>query len=305
MRASRRATPTLRWRWPGCSAASATPTPRTSRPRRSAAWTNSSRAATSAGSASTSSRTRAAASSWSTRSRATRRSRPASSRATSSWPSTASRPPTRSPTTSSAPSAARSGTVVSLTIKRHASAQTSTIQVTRAEVHVPSVRAKVENGIAYVRLADFGSSSADEVRGAFLDAKKQGAHGYILDLRNNGGGLLDAAVDISSLFIPQGPIVSTIDRAGNRDVRRRDRQDDRRQAARAAGQQVHRQRLGDHRRRGPGLPRRNAGRRRRPSARASCRVSTPCPTAARSRSRPPATSRPRGATSTTRGSSPT
>jgi carboxyl-terminal processing protease len=111
------------------------------------------------------------------------------------------------------------GTVVSLTVRRHTGAATSTIQVTRAEVHVPSVRAKMENGIAYVRLADFGTTSADEVRKAFIDAKNRGARGYILDLRNNGGGLLDAAVDISSLFIPQGPIVSTIDRAGDSDVR--------------------------------------------------------------------------------------
>ncbi|HTJ28035.1 MAG TPA: S41 family peptidase [Candidatus Limnocylindria bacterium] len=111
------------------------------------------------------------------------------------------------------------GTVVSLTIKRRAGAATSTIQVTRAEVHVPSVREKMENGIAYVRLADFGTTSADEVRNAFVDAKKKGARGYILDLRNNGGGLLDAAVDISSLFIPQGTIVATIDRAGDREVR--------------------------------------------------------------------------------------
>ncbi len=111
------------------------------------------------------------------------------------------------------------GSVVSLTVQHHASKQPSAIQVTRAEVRVPSVRAKMEDGIAYVRLADFGSSSADEVRAAFVDAKKHGAHGYILDLRNNGGGLLDAAVDISSLFIPQGPIVSTIDRAGDKDVR--------------------------------------------------------------------------------------
>jgi carboxyl-terminal processing protease len=111
------------------------------------------------------------------------------------------------------------GTVVSLTIRRHAGAGTSTIQVTRAEVHVPSVRAKMENNIAYVRLADFGTTSAEEVRNAFLDAKKKGARGYILDLRNNGGGLLDAAVDISSLFIPHGTIVATIDRAGDREVR--------------------------------------------------------------------------------------
>jgi carboxyl-terminal processing protease len=111
------------------------------------------------------------------------------------------------------------GSVVSLTLRRHGSGEaSSTVRVTRAEIHVPSVRAKVEGGIEYVRLLDFGSRSADEVRQAFLDGKKHNVRGYILDLRNNGGGLLDAAVDISSLFIAQGTIVSTIDRAGDRDV---------------------------------------------------------------------------------------
>lgn len=111
------------------------------------------------------------------------------------------------------------GTVVSLTLKRHDAESPTTVHVTRAEIHVPSVRAKIENEIEYVRLSDFGTTSADEVRAAFLDGKKHNVHGYILDLRNNGGGLLDAAVDISSLFIGQGTIVSTIDRAGDRDVR--------------------------------------------------------------------------------------
>jgi carboxyl-terminal processing protease len=111
------------------------------------------------------------------------------------------------------------GTVVSLTLKRHDAESPTTVRVTRAEIHVPSVRAKVENEIEYVRLSDFGSTSADEVRAAFLDGKRHNVRGYILDLRNNGGGLLDAAVDISSLFIGQGTIVSTIDRAGDRDVR--------------------------------------------------------------------------------------
>jgi len=97
--------------------------------------------------------------------------------------------------------------------------EVATIDVTRDVVHVPSVRAKMENGYSYVRLGDFGSTSADEVKSAFLAAKAKGAKGYILDLRNNGGGLLDAAVDVSSLFIPSGPIVSTIDRAGDKDVR--------------------------------------------------------------------------------------
>lgn len=112
-----------------------------------------------------------------------------------------------------------SGTVVSLTLRRQKSTSPATVQVTRAQIHVPSIRAKIEDGIEYVRLADFGSNSADEVRAAFLNGKNHHVRGYILDLRFNGGGLLDAAVDISSLFIPQGTIVSTIDRAGNRDVR--------------------------------------------------------------------------------------
>ncbi len=109
------------------------------------------------------------------------------------------------------------GTVVSLRIRRHDSSATQVVRVTRADIHVPSVRAQMEGGIDYVRLADFGQSSADEVRAAMLEGKAKHARGYILDLRNNGGGLLDAAVDISSLFIPQGTIVSTIDRNGDKE----------------------------------------------------------------------------------------
>jgi carboxyl-terminal processing protease len=111
------------------------------------------------------------------------------------------------------------GTVVTLTLKRQAATAPATVHVTRAEIHVPSVVAKVENNIEYVRLQDFGTTSADEVRQAFEDGKKRNVRGYILDLRNNGGGLLDAAVDISSLFIANGTIVSTIDRAGYREVK--------------------------------------------------------------------------------------
>jgi carboxyl-terminal processing protease len=111
------------------------------------------------------------------------------------------------------------GTVVALRVKHHIGNTIVTIRVTRDVVHVPSVLAKMEDGFSYVRLSDFGASSADEVRDAFLAAKKKGAKGYILDLRNNGGGLLDAAVDVSSLVIHQGTIVSTIDRAGHKEVR--------------------------------------------------------------------------------------
>jgi carboxyl-terminal processing protease len=111
------------------------------------------------------------------------------------------------------------GTVVHLTVRRAKAPSPKVLAVVRAQIHVPSVRAKIEDGIDYVRLADFGSNSAQEVRNAFLEGKRRNVKGYILDLRYNGGGLLDAAVDISSLFIPQGTIVSTIDREGVRDVR--------------------------------------------------------------------------------------
>ncbi len=111
------------------------------------------------------------------------------------------------------------GSVVTLTLKHHTSNAQTVVHVTRAQIRVPSIRAKIEDGIEYVRLSDFGSNSAQEVREALLNGKKNNVRGYILDLRFNGGGLLDAAVDISSLFIPQGTIVSTIDRAGNREIR--------------------------------------------------------------------------------------
>lgn len=109
------------------------------------------------------------------------------------------------------------GTIVHVRVRSHGSQATRVLTITRQQIVVPSVHAKMENGFDYIRLADFGSTSYDEVRKAILDGKAQNAKGYILDLRNNGGGYLDAAVSISSLFVEQGIIVSTIDRAGDRD----------------------------------------------------------------------------------------
>ncbi len=113
----------------------------------------------------------------------------------------------------------RIGSIVRVSVRSHGSTATRTLAITRDQIQVPSVHAKMENGFDYVRLADFGTTSYDEVRKAMLAGKAHGAKGYILDLRNNGGGYLDAAVSISSLFIPQGTIVSTIDRAGSRDTK--------------------------------------------------------------------------------------
>jgi carboxyl-terminal processing protease len=109
------------------------------------------------------------------------------------------------------------GTSVQLTTHPFkGAAQEHTFTIVRETIHVPSVRAKMEDGIDYIRLADFGETSGDEVRRALLDGHAKGARGYILDLRDNGGGLLETAVAISSLFVPQGTIVSTIRRDGSR-----------------------------------------------------------------------------------------
>ncbi len=93
-----------------------------------------------------------------------------------------------------------------------------TYTIVRQTIHVPTVKAKMESGYDYIRLSDFGETSADEIKKALLFGKAHNAKGYILDLRNNGGGLLDAAVRISSYFVPQGAIVSTINRQGTKDT---------------------------------------------------------------------------------------
>lgn len=110
-----------------------------------------------------------------------------------------------------------SGTIVH--IRAHAYNAPSlehTYAIVREIIHVPTVRSKMESGIDYIRLSDFGTTSPDEIRKALLAGREHGARAYILDLRDNGGGLLEAAVEISSLFVPQGTIVSTIRRDGQR-----------------------------------------------------------------------------------------
>jgi len=113
------------------------------------------------------------------------------------------------------------GTTVHLsTAPYKAPTKAHTFDIVRQTILVPTVRAKMENGIDYIRLSDFGSTSADEVRKALLEGRSKNARGYILDLRDNGGGLVNAAVDISSFFIRSGTIVSTISRDGDREDER-------------------------------------------------------------------------------------
>ncbi len=66
-----------------------------------------------------------------------------------------------------------------------------------------------ENQIAYIRVLSFGKSTPDDLRTACAQLANAGMKGLILDLRNNPGGLLPSAIDISDLFVEEGKIVST------------------------------------------------------------------------------------------------
>jgi carboxyl-terminal processing protease len=112
----------------------------------------------------------------------------------------------------------QAGTTVKILAHPYKKTGNRTYTIVRETIHVPTVKAKMEDGFDYIRLSDFGDTSSAEIKKALLFGKAHNAKGYILDLRNNGGGLLEAAVRISSYFVPQGPIVSTIDRQGRKDT---------------------------------------------------------------------------------------
>jgi carboxyl-terminal processing protease len=107
------------------------------------------------------------------------------------------------------------GTVVKLTVERGGT-ELPAIAVTRDTIHQPSVYSKLlDGGIGYARLTVFGQNTADELTTALNKLQAEGAKAYVLDLRDNGGGYLNSAIDVSSKFISSGPIVSVESRGGN------------------------------------------------------------------------------------------
>jgi carboxyl-terminal processing protease len=106
------------------------------------------------------------------------------------------------------------GTRVTLGIVRSGAA-VSPITVTRETIKPPSVFSKMlPENIGYAQLSVFGQNTGSELTAALNRLEAQGAKAYVLDLRYNGGGYLNAAIDVSSKFIASGPIVSVQSRAG-------------------------------------------------------------------------------------------
>ena len=110
------------------------------------------------------------------------------------------------------------GTPVKVSIRRYGP---DLIELTpvRAQVHVPAVpfTLVLDGGVGYLPLQRFNEDSREEVRRAMLDLKRKGATSYILDLRGNGGGSLDQAIGIGSLFLPIGQQVVTVRYRGQAD----------------------------------------------------------------------------------------
>ena len=107
------------------------------------------------------------------------------------------------------------GSTVSLTIKRPGVEQPFKVAVTRAQIHVKTLSYKVlDHGIGYVKLRVFGDNANEELEEAFRAFDKAGVKGYILDLRNNGGGYITSALDVSSHFLPTGSRVVSVAERG-------------------------------------------------------------------------------------------
>lgn len=110
------------------------------------------------------------------------------------------------------------GSQVTLTIQREGEDSTD-IQVVRSRIQLNPVYAALDSQtgsvpIGYIRLTQFSANAPTEVAHAMTRLEQQGAQAYILDLRNNPGGLLQAGIEIARLWLNEGTIVYTVNRQG-------------------------------------------------------------------------------------------
>ena len=107
------------------------------------------------------------------------------------------------------------GTKLKITIIRKSADKPLDFELTRAIIKIKSVKSDfVDGNMGYIRLSQFQENSYEEMAQAIKKFEKAKVKGIILDLRNNGGGLLKEAVDITSIFLPSNKtIVFTRDRA--------------------------------------------------------------------------------------------
>jgi carboxyl-terminal processing protease len=112
----------------------------------------------------------------------------------------------------------RIGTPVTLTLGREGRDAPEEIELVRDRIALNPVYAELQSpenlSVGYIRLSQFSANATEEVARAIDRLEKQGAAAYILDLRNNPGGLLQAGIEIARLWLDSGTIVYTVNRQG-------------------------------------------------------------------------------------------
>lgn len=108
------------------------------------------------------------------------------------------------------------GTKVKISVMREGVAKLLEFALTRENIDIPTVESKVlGNGIGYLRLKVFASNSDDAVGQHLKNLLEKKIKALVLDLRENPGGDLDAAVNIAEYFVPEGPVVYIVNRYGD------------------------------------------------------------------------------------------
>src|SRR5579872_1603790 len=104
------------------------------------------------------------------------------------------------------------GSQVSVTYSRPGVSEPIKLRFTRAVVHVPAVayNAMFDRSIGYIPLQTFNENEAEEDATAVEKLEQEGAKGIVLDMRDNGGGIVDQALAVSGLFLPEGQEIVSV-----------------------------------------------------------------------------------------------
>lgn len=118
------------------------------------------------------------------------------------------------------------GTQANLTILREGEEKELEFTLPRRKIEVPTIEyTMLDNNVGYISILEFDKITAEQFRDAIEDLDKQGQEGLIIDVRNNPGGLLDVVTDMLDRMLPEGLIVYTEDKYGNREEKTSDNEE--------------------------------------------------------------------------------